>query len=219
MHSTIDDLILRYPKLEVCKESIKMACDIIYMSYLSGGTLFLCGNGGSNSDCEHIVGELMKDFSTKRSLSNKDKRKIAEQFGPGEYPVNLVDNLQYGIPAINLNSHPSLMTAYSNDREGRFGFAQQLFVLGKGEDTLFAISTSGNSKNVYYAAQVARSKGMEVISLTGEKESLLSEISNLCIRVPETETYKIQELHLPVYHAICLELERRLLNGKEKNNQ
>ena len=159
--------------------------------------MLLCGNGGSAADCEHISGELMKGFLLRRELSDTDKEKFGE----------IADKLQYGLPCIPLTSFQALTTAVSNDTSADMIFAQSVMALGKKDDVLIAMSTSGNSKNVLYAAKTAKAIGMQVISITGAKVSLLSEISDITIKLPETETYKVQELTLPVYHALCADIE------------
>lgn len=195
----IDTLINRYPVLKDIEDSIIEAVNILIESYKNGGKLLICGNGGSASDSEHIVGELMKGFILKREISPELKSKINDD--------KLSNALQYGLPAIALVSHTSLSTAFSNDQLPEAVFAQQVLGYGKANDVLFVISTSGNSKNCVYAAQVAKALGLKTISLTGAKSSRLEELSDVTIKAPEVETFKIQEYHLPIYHAICLSLE------------
>ena len=195
----LDSLIGRYPALECCREDIAAAFDALKVSYSGGGKLLVAGNGGSASDAEHIVGELMKSFVRPRPLSAEFKAALAD-------PV-LADGLQAGLPAIALTSHPALSTAFLNDCDPLLCFAQQLSVLGAPGDVFLGITTSGNSRNVLYAARTARAKGMKVIGLTGKTGGALAQLADICIRVPETETYKIQEYHLPVYHALCMMLE------------
>jgi len=201
----IQQLINRYPSLESAKTDISTAFDIIANSYANGGKLLIAGNGGSASDAEHIVGELMKTFSKKRNLPDSfiaDIKKVDTEIA--EY---LIPRMQPGLPAIALSGHASLNTACINDIDGNITFAQQVYGYGKEIDVLLAISTSGNSKNVIYAAAVARVKKLKIIALTGEGGGKLKQYSNVCICVPETETWKIQELHLPVYHCLCQMLE------------
>ncbi len=208
----LDLLIERYPKLAVCKDDIAKAYEIIETCYAHGGKLLIAGNGGSAADAEHIVGELMKGFKNPRKLPKEyADRLIAAN---PELGKTLAENLQGALPAIALDGHPALSTAYQNDCEPLLCFAQQVNGYGNTGDVLLGISTSGNSKNVLYAAVTARAKGMKVIGLTGQKESKLSEMADVCIRVPETETYMVQELHLPVYHAICLMIEENIFGGK-----
>ena len=205
-------LILRYPQLIVAKDCIVEAYQILEESYTNDGKLLVAGNGGSAADAEHIVGELMKGFV--------NPRKLEAEYSDALITVNkelgrvLSENLQGALPAIALDGHLALTTAYLNDCEPLLCFAQQVNGYGRKSDVFLGISTSGNSRNILYAATVAKAKGMKVIGLTGEKDSKLSEISDTCIQVPETETYKIQELHLPVYHCLCLMLEDTFF-GKE----
>ena len=212
LYQYIDLLILRYPQLIVVKDCIVEAYQILEESYTNDGKLLVAGNGGSAADAEHIVGELMKGFV--------NPRRLEAEYSDALITVNkelgrvLSENLQGALPAIALDGHLALTTAYLNDCEPLLCFAQQVNGYGKKSDVFLGISTSGNSKNILYAATVAKAKGMKVIGLTGEKDSKLSEMSDVCIQVPETETYKIQELHLPVYHCLCLMLEDKFF-GKE----
>ena len=199
----LKDLIKKYPALAACERDIEKACACLVKTYQTGKKLLLCGNGGSAADCEHIVGELMKSFKKKRPIPAEEKAVLCQTAEGRE----LAETLERGLQAVSLTSHLSLSTAFANDKQPLAVFAQQLYVLGNTGDTLLCLSTSGNSKNCVLATAVARLKGMSVISLTGEKESALSACSDICIRVPETETYKVQELHLPVYHALCAMLE------------
>lgn len=204
-------LIDRYPTLSVCKEDICKAYELLESAYSSNRKLLVSGNGGSASDSEHIVGELMKEFKLKRKVFNEQAailKKIDFEMG-----TVLAENLQGALPAISLTGHSSLTTAFMNDAMPELVFAQQVNGYGKPGDVYLGISTSGNSKNVLYAAITAKSKGMKVIGLTGQKESRLMELADVCIRVPETETYKIQELHLPVYHCLCLMLEDKFFGA------
>lgn len=205
MDNLLNHLIERYPQLSVCKTTISEAFDILVNSYSAGGKLLVAGNGGSAADAEHIVGELMKGFKLKRPLS-KDFTDRLIDCGK-EKGALIAQHLQCSLPAIALTGHVGLSTAYMNDCMPVLTFAQQLNGFGNEKDVFLGISTSGNSENVVCAAIVAKAKGMKVIALTGSKESKLSELSDVCIKVPETETYKIQELHLPVYHCLCLMLE------------
>lgn len=192
-----DMLINNYPALHNIKKNIENATETIINSFNTKGKLLLCGNGGSAADCEHISGELMKGFLLKRELSDKDKLRYGE----------LSHKLQYGLPCIPLTSLSALITAVSNDTSSDMIFAQSVMALGNPEDVLLAMSTSGNSKNVVFAAKTAKAIGARVISITGEQNSLLSEISDITVNIPETETYKIQEFTLPIYHAICADIE------------
>lgn len=205
MEEQLDLLIERYPKLAVCKEDIKKAYELLEAAYNTGRKLLVCGNGGSASDSEHIVGELMKEFKLKRKVYS-DQATALKAIDP-ELGQVLADNLQGALPAICLTGHSSLTTAFMNDANADLVFAQQVNGYGKPGDVFLGISTSGNSKNVLYAAVNAKAKGLKVIGLTGAKGNKLMKYADVCIRVPETETYKIQELHLPVYHCLCLMLE------------
>lgn len=201
----IDTLIDRYPKLIVCKEDIIKAFELMLEAFNNKRKLLVCGNGGSASDSEHIVGELMKEFKLKRKVY-ADQAEAMKAIDP-DMGTTLAENLQGALPAICLTGHSSLTTAFMNDANADLVFAQQVNGYGKANDVFLGISTSGNSKNVCYAAITAKSKGLKVVGLTGAKESKLSKMAHCSIRVPETETYKIQELHLPVYHCLCLMLE------------
>lgn len=208
----IDTLIDRNSKLIVCRESIQQAYDILKEAYSKGGKLLVCGNGGSAADSEHIVGELMKEFKLKREVY-KDQADAMKSID-SELGTILAKHLQGALPAISLTGHSSLTTAFMNDSKPELIFAQQVNGYGKDGDVLLGISTSGNSKNVLYAAVAAKAKGLKVIGLTGKKESRLSTLADICIQVPETETYKIQELHLPVYHCLCMMLEEHFFGNK-----
>ena len=201
----IDLLIKRYPQLEVCKDDIIKAYFVMQECYENGGKLLIAGNGGSAADAEHIVGELMKGFKLLRKPNDEFAKKLKEI--DEELGLILAENLQGALPAIALDGHPALTTAYMNDCEPLLCFAQQVNGFGNKNDIFLGISTSGNSKNILFAATVAKSKEMQVIGLTGQKESKLSQVADVCIKVPENETYMIQELHLPVYHCLCLMLE------------
>lgn len=207
MEEHLNHLIDRYPKLIVCKEDIMRAYEQLEAAYQSGRKLLVCGNGGSASDSEHIVGELMKEFKLKRKIYGNQAAALKE-IDP-ELGQVLADNLQGALPAISLTGHSALQTAYMNDAVPELVFAQQVNGYGKHGDVFLGISTSGNSKNVLYAAVNAKAKGLKVIGLTGAKENKLMKFADVCIRVPETETFKIQELHLPVYHCLCLMLEQK----------
>lgn len=201
----IDLLCKRYPALKVVAADITAAYQILEDSYKNGGKLLVAGNGGSAADAEHIVGELMKGFKLPRKPQAYFVEKLIQQ--NAELGTVLANNLQGALPAIALDGHPALSTAYMNDCEPLLCFAQQVYGYGKENDVFLGISTSGNSKNVLYAATTAHAKGMKVIGLTGAKSSELERMSDVCIKVPQTETYMIQELHLPVYHCLCLMLE------------
>lgn len=204
---TVDDLIKRYPALSVCRQSILDAYDILIDCFNSGHKLLICGNGGSCSDSEHIVGELMKGFKKSRKIDSDLSKKLID-IDPikGE---ELSNKLQWGFPCIALDSHPGLNTAFTNDVDngGLLTFAQQVNVLGNEGDVLLGISTSGNSKNVIYASITAKAKGMKIIGLTGSKGGNLSSIADVTIKAPADETFMVQEYHLPIYHCLCLMVE------------
>lgn len=203
----IDELTTRYPVLEASKGSIVQAIEMVLDAYRNGKKILLCGNGGSASDCEHIAGELLKSFRKKRKLPSQLEDKLLSY---GEEGKDIAENLEGALPVIALTSHIAFSTAFSNDVNPAMVFAQQLYALGSKGDVLIAISTSGNSKNCVYAGYVAKAMGIKTVSLTGQNESMLSEISDMTIAVPERETYKVQELHLPVYHCICAVIEEEM---------
>ena len=203
----VELLIARYPMLEGCEDSIIRAYFLLEESYSNGNKLLVAGNGGSAADSEHIVGELMKGFKLPRKLDAEISQKLIDE--SEDLGKTLVENLQGALPAIALDGHPALSTAYMNDCEPLLCFAQQINGYGTEGDVFLGISTSGNSKNILYAAVTAHAKGMKVIGLTGAKDSKLETLSDVCIKAPQTETYMIQELHLPIYHCLCLMLEDR----------
>lgn len=206
----IDLLVERYPSLESVKNDIAAAYLLLEESYKNGGKLLVAGNGGSAADAEHIVGELMKGFKLPRKPEADFAEKLVEE--NQELGSVLAENLQGALPAIALDGHPALSTAYMNDCEPLLCFAQQVNGYGKSGDVFLGISTSGNSKNVLFAATTAHAKGMKVIGLTGAKDSKLKDMSDVCIKSPQTETYMIQELHLPIYHCLCLMLEDKFFS-------
>ena len=200
-----EELFVRYPVLEKNREDILKAYEVLETCYRTGGKLLVAGNGGSCADAEHIVGELMKGFKKRRPLSEELQRRLAmEDTNHGE---ELARSLQGSLRAIALDGHPGLSTAFANDVDADMIFAQQVGGYGDKEDVFLGISTSGNSKNVDYAVTVAKAKGLSVIGLTGKDGGLLGKRADVAIIVPETETFKIQELHLPIYHILCLMLE------------
>ena len=194
-----EELFERYDCLEKCRDDIYSAFKLFKTCYDNAGKILCCGNGGSASDCDHFVGELMKGFLKKRPLSDKEKELFEDKF--------IADNLQKGLPAISLCSHSALMTAFENDVAPSLVFAQQVYAYAKGNDVLLCFSTSGNSENIVYAAKAAKAADIKSVAVTGENESLLSEICDICIKLPETETFKVQELTLPVYHCLAAMLE------------
>ena len=199
------DLIRRYPNLASCESDIAKAKDMLISCFESGGKLLLAGNGGSSADCDHIVGELMKGFVKKRPLSEGQRADLTS--GCGEISESTLGKLQNALPAISLSSFTALNTAFANDVDPDLMYAQGVLGLGRRGDVLITISTSGNSKNTVEAAKIAKGLGLGVISLTGEGGGALAQISDVCIKAPEKETYKVQELHLPIYHYLCLEIE------------
>lgn len=208
IYKHIEVLVNRYPVLNSVKDEIVEAYFLLVESYKNEGKLLIAGNGGSAADAEHIVGELMKGFKLPRKLNENFTDKLISE--NEELGTVLAESLQGALPAIALDGHPALSTAYMNDCEPLLCFAQQVNGYGKAGDVFLGISTSGNSKNILYAATTAHAKGMKVIGLTGAKDSKLTQMSDVCIKVPQTETYMIQELHLPVYHCLCLMLEDEL---------
>lgn len=212
INNHIEVLIERYPQLLECRESIQAAYDILKEAYTKDRKLLVCGNGGSASDSEHIVGELMKEFKLKREVYH-DQAEAMQRIDP-EMGGILAKHLQGALPAIALTGHSSLTTAFMNDSNPELIFAQQVNGYGKAGDVFLGISTSGNSRNILFAAVTAKSKGLKVIGLTGQKPNRLAQLADVCIQVTETETYKIQELHLPVYHCLCMMLEEHFF-GKE----
>lgn len=189
----LNQLFERYACLQSCEKDIVLAYEVLVKTFESNCKLLICGNGGSSSDADHIAGELLKGFMLKRN--------------PDKSNCGIVAKLQKGLPAIPLANLTGIMTAYSNDCDPQLAFAQLTFSLGNKNDSILCISTSGNSKNVAYAAEVAKEKGMHVLSLTGLTGGILKNLSDVCICAPETVTFKIQELHLPIYHCLCLMLE------------
>lgn len=192
-----------FPVLENIAADIEGALQLLLECYKQGNKLLTCGNGGSAADSEHIVGELMKGFRLERPLSDT-MRKVLEDTYQGE---QLADNLQGALPAISLSAHTALTTAFNNDVLPENVFAQQVLGYGKKGDVLLGITTSGNSPNVVNAVKVAKVMEIRTIGLTGQEGGLLKEMCDVTIAVPGKETYRIQELHLPVYHALCAAVE------------
>ena len=206
----LDILLQRYPTLNAVKDDILKSFIILRNSYSNQGKLLIAGNGGSAADSEHIVGELMKGFM----LARKPREELSDKLKAVDSELGsiLANSLQGAMSAIALDGHPALSTAFINDCDPLLGFAQQINGYGVKNDVFLAISTSGNSENILYAAVTAKAKGLKVIGLTGQKQNKLEKYCDSCIKVPETETYKIQELHLPVYHCLCLMLEKEFFN-------
>lgn len=201
----LQELTERYPALKGLEEEIRAAFLVIKESFEAGGKLLVAGNGGSCADAEHIVGELMKSFVKPRPLPEALKEAlIREEPGLGGA---LSEKLQGGLPAIALNSHPGLTSAFLNDVDGEMAYAQQVLGYGKKGDVFLGITTSGNAKNIRYAAVTAKAMGLRVVGLTGRGGGALAALCDAAVIAPEKETYRIQELHLPIYHALCLMLE------------
>ena len=198
----------RFPSLSECKNEIEAMVLMMLDTYKKGGKILLCGNGGSCADCDHIVGELMKSFMYERKPSDEFVAKLSGVFG--EDTDKVASCLQTGIPAISLPSQTAVLSAYLNDVEPEFVYAQLVYGYAKENDMLIGLSTSGNSKNVVNAVKVAKALGVKTASITGMKESKLSSFCDVCVRVPETETYRVQELTLPVYHHLCASIEKIL---------
>lgn len=194
----MEQLIERYPILSQCRESIAAALKLMIETYKNGGKVLVCGNGGSAADSEHIVGELMKGFLSHRKVSDD------------RIPKSLSKYLQGALPAISLPSQCAILSAFINDVEPDMMYAQLVYGYAREGDLVIGLSTSGNSGNIVNAVEVAKCVGARTLALTGEKESKLSEMATVTIRVPETETYKVQELHLPVYHYLCAETEKEM---------
>ena len=206
----IDYLIERYPALEACRQSLTEAVEAIIETYRQGGKLIVCGNGGSASDSEHIVGELMKGFVKKRPVTDELYAKM-QAVCPNEAEY-LRDNLQMALPAISLMNAVALNSAFANDQAPDLAMAQQVLGLTRPEDLLIGISTSGNSANVIYAVQMAKTLGTKTIGLIGSRTCRMQNLCDIVIAAPEIETYKIQELHLPIYHMLCIAVENEFFD-------
>lgn len=189
------ELLERYPQLTVCEEDIQNALQLMIDTYKAGGKILICGNGGSASDSSHIVGELLKGFLNPRKV---DDERIS---------ADLREDLQGSLPAISLCCQEAFMTAFSNDVNPDMVFAQQVYGLGKKEDLVMGLSTSGNSVNVVNAIRVAKDMGIKTVAMTGASGGKLNEIADVTVKAPATETYKVQEYHLPIYHYLCAKLE------------
>lgn len=203
----LSELLSRYPALTVCQDDLRKAAGAMETCYRRGGKILLCGNGGSAADCEHIVGELMKGFLTCRPLSGALPNALRARYGAEGQ--TLAEGLQGSLPAISLPSQCAILTAFINDVSAENVYAQLVSGYGKPGDLLIAISTSGNSKNIVNAARVAVAMGLSTLALTGASGGALASLCEVTVRVPTTETFKVQEYHLPVYHYLCAETERR----------
>lgn len=211
MEKELRKLTSRYPDLNSCKEEIKQVAEMLINCYRHGGKLLICGNGGSAADAEHIVGELMKGFTLARPVDQSFKEKLLQDHpAEGEY---LTQHLQQALPAISLVSHSALMTAFANDVAADMIFAQQVYGYGEKNDVVLGLSTSGNSKNVVNAMKVAKSMGLKTVGLTGKNGGALREICDLTICVPYEKTLKVQERHLPIYHTLCIILEKEFFQS------
>ncbi len=207
----LQEMLSRYDRLKPMEEIVIQAVETIIDGYKNGGKVLVCGNGGSASDADHIVGELMKSFEGARQLDSELKQKLKSiSTDRGNL---LADKLQQGLPAISLTVHTALITAISNDIDGEMIFAQQVIGLGKEGDILIGLSTSGNSANVIDAMIVAKAKKMKTIGFTGETGGKMKEFCDILLNVPEKRTAFVQELHLPVYHTICMMVEKELFGN------
>ena len=198
------NLVERYPALASEKTNIQSAYQVLADCFANGHRLYICGNGGSAADSEHIAGELLKSFKKCRPVQADFAEKLAKY---GEKGERLIQNLERGLPTVSLCGHSAYSTAYANDKDPMLVFAQQVGVFGKAGDVLLTLSTSGNSQNCVYAALVAKAKDMQVVSLLGNTGGELKTLSDACVVAPEKETFKVQELHLPIYHCLCAMLE------------
>lgn len=207
-----DQLCERYPSLTVVRAAIEEAAEKIIECYQNGGKVLVCGNGGSCSDSDHIVGELMKSFEMKRPVSKEIEESLHTI--DNERGSYLAAHLQQGLPAISLTAHTALITAFANDVDADLIFAQQVAGYGKEKDLLIAISSSGNSRNVLDACIVARAKKLHVIGLTGETGGKMKSLCDTLINVPGKRTAFVQELHLPVYHLLCMVVEYHFFGNK-----
>jgi len=200
-----DGLCRRYPTLASLSDDLLRAYELLCRCAASGHKILVCGNGGSAADAEHIVGELMKSFAHRRPIPAADRAQLME-LSPDAKP--LADALEVGLPAVSLVGQIGLTTAYANDVDYAYGFAQQVYGLGRPGDALIAISTSGNSRNIVHACRVARVRGVAVLGLTGSHGGRMADLCDVVIRAPETDTQLVQELHLPIYHWLCFALEQ-----------
>ena len=217
-YAAVDTLITRYPALAACAADVRAAVEALVDSYRAGGKLIVCGNGGSASDAEHIVGELMKGFLLPRHLGEDLLEKLHETcdvIDPRTVDY-FMQNLQGALPAISLPSQLAICTAFSNDQAPDLTFAQQVLGLGKSEDVLLGITTSGNSKNVLYAFRMAKALGLKTIALTGASggKCVTGGYADITIKAPADETYMIQEYHLPIYHTLCIAVEEEFFGAE-----
>ena len=204
-----EDLFARYPALEACRNQVKAAYEALLATYRAGGKVLCCGNGGSASDSEHIVGELLKKFKKHRDIPADLKAKL---LAAGPEGAQLAEKLEGSLGAVSLLSMSGILTAFANDVGWDEAYAQQVLGLAKPGDALVVLSTSGNSRNCVLAAVLARALGVKTIGLTGEKGGRFRDVCDVAVCVPACETFKIQEYHLPVYHALCAMLEDELFD-------
>ena len=210
--SKLEELFKRFPEIASLKEALVSVLEEWLALYERDGILFLAGNGGSAADCDHICGELMKGFKSKRPLPEEVRKNFADLFG--EAGADTGKKLQMGLRAVSLLSHPGLLSAFSNDVDPELIFAQQLWALARPGDLFFGISTGGGAKNLLRAFMAARVKGVKSILLTGNRGGICTKFADIVIPVPESETYRIQEYHLPIYHALCLAVEENIFKEK-----
>ena len=211
----LDELLERYPQLETVRAEIAKAAESLIRCYQNGGKVLVCGNGGSCSDSDHIVGELMKGFEHKRPLGAEMKQQLVAI--AGERGAYLAEKLQMALPTISLTAHSALITAVANDTDANLIFAQQVMGYGNFGDVMIGISSSGNSQNVIDAMLTAKLKGMVVIGLTGETGGKMKPLCDILINVQGRRTAFVQELHLPVYHTLCLMIEQHFFNRNTNN--
>ena len=197
----INELILSFENLRMLEDDIRTSANLITESFSNGNKLLLCGNGGSCADCEHIAGEMVKQFAKERPLSPEIVEKL---------DTELSSELHGGLPALSLPSMIGFHTAFNNDNNPEFAFAQQVVAFGKPNDVLWGISTSGNSRNVLHAVKTAKALGLKTIGLTGKNGGELAQTADITIKAPANNVARIQELHLPIYHAICAFVEDKM---------
>lgn len=210
----IELLFSRYPALSGCRQDIEQAFQLLCGTYARGGKVLACGNGGSASDAAHIVGELMKSFARRRDIGPAREKLFAAL--PPEDAQYMADRLEGALSALSLHGETALVSAFSNDVSPDLIYAQQVLGHGRPGDTLIALSTSGNSENILRAVQASKALGLHTVGFTGQSGGRLAACCDVCIRVPETETFRVQELHLPVYHTLCLMLEDAFFDGERK---
>jgi D-sedoheptulose 7-phosphate isomerase len=211
MDKHLQNVVRRYPALAACAATLPAALDLLVTAFENGGKLLLCGNGGSAADCDHIVGELMKSFLRPRPISAAHRDTLCRSGTEGQ---TLAGVLQGGLPCVALTGHTALNFAIANDMRADVIFAQQVYALGRPGDVLWGLSTSGNAGNVVTAFRVARVLGVRTLALTGQGGGVLGPLADVVVRVPATATPEVQELHLPIYHALCAALEEHFFGTK-----